>query len=72
MGQGRVKIKLSSLYGVKRFGKNEEQIDPLVNSLHLCNTGIGVEFGLKKCGIFTLKKGKIMRRERIKLPDGQK
>ena len=29
------------------------------------------EFGIKKCGILTMKRGKIVKSERIKLPDGE-
>ena len=29
-----------------------------------------MEFGIKKCGILTMKRGKIVKSEGIKLPDG--
>ena len=35
------------------------------------STNIGMEFGIKKCGILTMKRGKIEKSEEIKLPDGQ-
>ena len=35
------------------------------------STNIGMEFGIKKCGILSMKRGKIEKSEEIKLPDGQ-
>ena len=35
------------------------------------STNIGMEFGIKKCGILTMKRGKIVKSEGIKLPDGE-
>ena len=42
---------------LKLFCKNEEQIDSLVNTVNICSGDIGMEFGLRKCGILTLKRG---------------
>ena len=33
------------------------------------STDIGMEFGIKKCGILTMKRGKIVKSEGIKLTD---
>ena len=35
------------------------------------STDIGMEFGLKKCGILTLKRVTVIRCEGMKLPDGE-
>ena len=32
---------------------------------------IGMEFKIKKCGILTMKRGKTVKSEEIKLPDGE-
>ena len=40
-----------------------------MSTCHTFSTDIGMEFGLKKCGILTLKRGKVARCEGIKLPD---
>ena len=37
---------------------------------HVFSTDIGMEFGIKKYGILTMKRGKIVSEE-IKLPDGE-
>ena len=39
--------------------------------VYVFSTGIGMEFGIKKCRILTMKRDKIVKSERIKLPDGQ-
>ena len=56
---------------LKLFGKNEEQIDSLVSTVHIFSTDIGMEFALRKCGVVTLKRGKIARCEGVELPDGE-
>jgi len=57
---------------LKLFSKNEHQIDSLVSTCHIFSTDIGMAFGLKKCGILTLKRGKVARCEGIKLPHGER
>ena len=42
-----------------------------MGTCHTFSTDIGMEFGLEKCGILTLKRGKVARCEGIKLPDGE-
>ena len=56
---------------LKLFGKSYEQIDFLVQTVHTFGKDIGMEFGIKKCGMLVLKRGKIAKMEGIVLPDGQ-
>ena len=42
-----------------------------MRTMYVFNTDIGIEFGIKKCGILTMKRGKIVKSEGIKLPDGE-
>ena len=56
---------------LKRFGKSYEQIDSLVQTVHTFSIDIGMEFGIKKCGVLVLKRGKIAKMEGVLLPDGQ-
>ena len=37
--------------------------------VHVFSTDISIEFWIKKCGILTIKKGKVVKSEGIKLPD---
>ena len=43
-----------------------------MRTVHIFSTDIGMEFGIKKCGILILKRGKITRSEGIELPNGDK
>ena len=71
---GKKEYKINHLFfmdDLKLFGKNEDQIDSLVNTVNICSGDIGMEFGLRKCGILTLKRGKVVRSEGIELPSGE-
>ena len=48
---------------LKLFGKSYEQIDLLVRTVHRFTMDIGMEFGIKKCGVLVLKRGKIVKME---------
>ena len=56
---------------LKLIAKSEEQTNILVRTVYMFSTDIGMEFGIKKCGIITMKRIKIVKTERIKLPDGE-
>ena len=56
---------------LKLYTKSEEQATTLVRTVIVFNTDIGMEFGIKKCGILTMKRGKIVKGGGIKLPDGE-
>ena len=43
---------------LKLFGKSEDQIDSLVQTVQLFSEDIGMEFVLKKCGVLLMKRGK--------------
>ena len=56
---------------LKLFAKSEEQIDSLVNSVRIFSDDIKMEFGLLKCAVLIMKRGKVVTREGIDLPDGR-
>ena len=56
---------------LKLIAKSEEQTNMLMRTVYMFSTDIGMEFGIKKCGIITMKRIKIVKTERIKLPDGE-
>ena len=56
---------------LKLYAKSEEQTNTLVRTVYVFSTDIGMEFGIKKCGILTMKRGKIVKSEWIKLQDGE-
>ena len=56
--------KLNHLFfmdDLKLYAKSEEQTNTLVRTVHVFSTDIGMEFGIKKCGILTMKRGKIVK-----------
>ena len=56
---------------LKLYAKSEEETNTLVRTVYLFSTDISMEFGINKCGILTIKAGKIVKSEEIKLPDGE-
>ena len=56
---------------LKLYGRSEERIDSLIKTVHILSRGIGIEFGIKKCGLLILKRGKIVRRQGLELPNGE-
>ena len=52
---------------LKRFGKSYEQIDSLVQTVHTFSIDIGLEFGIRKCGVLVLKRGKNAKMEGVVL-----
>ena len=54
---------------LKLFSKSEEHMDTLVRAVNVFSTDIGMEFEMKIFGILTMKRGKVARCERIKLPN---
>ena len=56
---------------LKLFGKDEDEINSLVNTVSIFSKDIQMEFGLKKCAAIILKRGIMETFEGIKLPDGK-
>ena len=54
---------------LKLFGKSDQQIDSLVQIVFTFSEDIGMEFGLKKCEMIILKKGKLVKFDGILLPN---
>ena len=69
---GRKVFKLNHLLftdDLKLFGKGDDQIDSLVQTVFTFSEGIGMEFGLKKFGVVILKKGELDKFDGIHLPN---
>ena len=54
---------------LKLFGKSDDQVDSLVQTVFTFSEDIDMEFGLKKCEVVILKKGKLVRFDGIDLPN---
>ena len=53
------------------FAKIKNQIDSLVQTVHIYSEDIGMQFGIKKSGVLIMERVKIIRTDGIRLPDGQ-
>ena len=54
---------------LKLFGKSVDQIESLIKTVFTFSEDIGMEFGLKKCGMVITKKGKLVKFDGIHLPN---
>ena len=71
---GKEEYKLNQILfmnDLKLYAKSEEQVNALAKAVHVFSTGVGMDFGIKKCGILTMKRGKIVKSEGMKLPHGE-
>ena len=73
MEKGKMKIS-HRLYmdDIKLFAKSEEQLQSLIQSVKQYSDDIKMEFGLDKCAVIKMKKGKRESFSGITLPDGGK
>ena len=58
---------------LKLFAKSKDQIDSLVNTVYTFSEDIGMELGIKKCGVLVLKRGKAdkVNSRGFSLPNGK-
>ena len=53
---------------LKLYGKSENEIKGLVSTVEVFSQDIGMEFGIKKCGVIIMNRGKVKSTDGIKLP----
>ena len=46
-------------------------MDSLVQTVRVFSEDIGMEFGIEKCAMFVMEKGKVVKSVEIELPDGK-
>jgi hypothetical protein len=56
---------------LKLFCKSNRQIEVLVNTVHIVSEDIGMEFGIGKCGVLSMVRGKVQEHEGIVMPGGE-
>lgn len=56
---------------VKLYGKDEFQVNPLVDILFILRSDIGMESWMKKNGVLVLKRGKLKCINRLTMPLGE-
>ena len=53
---------------IKLYAKNEKSLNSLVQTVRIFSDDIDIEFGIDKCAILVLKRGKITKFDGIWLP----
>ena len=56
---------------LKLYSRSEKGLDSLVQTVRVFSEDIGMQFGMKKCAILVMEKGKIVKSVGIKLPNGK-
>ena len=55
----------------KLYSRSEKGLDSLVRTVRVFSEDIGMEFGIEKCAMLVMEKGKIVKSVGIELPDGK-
>ena len=55
---------------IKLFGRGTKEIDSLVQTVRIVSGNIRMEFGIEKCALVNIQRGKVTRTAAIQLPDG--
>ena len=56
---------------LKLLAKNEGQLESLIHTVRIFSDDIRMEFGLSKCAVLVMKRGKFERSEGIDMPNGE-
>ena len=57
---------------LKLYGKSENEIKGLVSTVEVFSQDIGMEFGINKCSVITMNRGKVKSTDWIELPSSEK
>ena len=57
---------------LKLYARSERELDSLVQTVRIFSDDIGMEFGMDKCAVLVMKRGRVVRTEGIELPNGRK
>ena len=67
----RFKLNLLLLMDeLKLFAKSKNQIDSLLQTVHIFSEDIGMQFAIKKCEVLIMERGRVIRTDGIRLQDG--
>ena len=62
---------LISKDGLKLYIRSEKGLDSLVQTVHVFSEDVGMEFGIEKCAMLVMEKGKVVKSVGIELPNGK-
>ena len=54
---------------LKLYTKNENELDSLVQTVKIFSEDIGMQFGIQKCAMIEMKRGRMVSSEGIDLPN---
>ena len=57
---------------LKLFAKNEKELETLIHTIRIYSQDIGMEFGIEKCALLVMKRGKRHLTDGIELPNQEK
>ena len=73
LGKDRAKLNhLLFMDDLKLYGKDKNQLDSLVQTVRIFSSDIGMTFGIEKCAMVEMKRGKLIDSDGLDLPEGQK
>ena len=55
---------------LKLFAKDKREINSLLSTVQIFSNDVKMEFGIKKCGVLVMKRGKVTLPKGIELPSG--
>ena len=56
---------------LKLFAKTEDDVESLDNTVRIVSDDTGMQFGLSKCAVNALRRGKTISSRNIRMPDGE-
>ena len=56
---------------LKLYSKSEKALDCFIQTVRIFSEDIGIQFGIDKCAMLVMKKGKIVKSDGIQLPNGK-
>ena len=72
LGRNRGKLNhLLFMDDLKLYGKSLRELDSLVETTRIYSKDIGMEFGISKCAMLEMKRGKVVDSNGIDLPSGE-
>ena len=56
---------------LKLYSRSEKGLDTLVQTVRVFSEDIGIDFGIEKCAMLVMEKGKTVKSVGIEFPDGK-
>ena len=73
LGKNRPKVNhLLYMDDLKLYAKDKKELDTLIQTVRVFSKDIGLDFGIEKCAMIQMKRGKFVMSEGIELPNGKK